>query len=158
MKAALALALTGAASAGSLMARGCSTVDNVITTFYGWPDNSPPGAGTAYDCGRGYTAGGSGTYDDPLTFATAPGEFNQCEVIYSSYLKKYLVFQDTCDQCTTDWSSGQYHTDIWTGSSTSGGGQNQIDCEDNLTPNNQQVVRSPASNLPVDSKFTLALS
>lgn len=37
----------------------CSTVSNVKITFYGWPDNSPPGAGTAYNCdGRNNIAGG----------------------------------------------------------------------------------------------------
>ena len=43
---------------------------------------------------------GSGTYSDPLTFASAPGEFSTCEVIYVPYLKKYARFEDTCDQCS----------------------------------------------------------
>lgn len=33
------------------------------------------------------------------------------------------------------------------------GGDDQINCENTLTPGNQQIVRNPASNLPVDSKF-----
>ena len=37
----------------------CSTESNFIVTFYGYPDNSPPGPGTAHDCGgRNYIAGG----------------------------------------------------------------------------------------------------
>jgi hypothetical protein len=37
----------------------CTTPGNFEVTFYGYPDNSPPGAGVAYDCGgRDYVAGG----------------------------------------------------------------------------------------------------
>lgn len=113
------------------------------------PDNSPPGAGTAYSCGygRGYTAGGKGTYADPLTFATAPGEFNKCEIIYDEYTRKYLVFQDTCAKCIKDWAKGIYHIDIWTGSATVNGGKAQIQCEDALTPNQgQPVVRNDTTS------------
>lgn len=31
----------------------CSTIEDVKLTFYGWPDNDPPGADNAFDCGRG---------------------------------------------------------------------------------------------------------
>ena len=42
------------------LSSACSTVPNVQITFYGWPDNSPPGAGTAYNCaGRNYIAQGT---------------------------------------------------------------------------------------------------
>jgi len=129
----------------------CSTQGDTTVTFYGYPDNSPPGAGTAYNCGgRNNIAGGTGTYADPLTFATADGEFQQCEIIYLPYLKKYLRYEDSCEQCTTDWSSGKAHIDVWTGSNSSNGGQNQIDCEDSLTPDAQSIVRSPPNNLDVD--------
>lgn len=37
----------------------CSTESDVEITFYGYPDNDPPSADIAYDCGRGYTAGGT---------------------------------------------------------------------------------------------------
>jgi hypothetical protein len=37
----------------------CTTESNFEVTFYGYPDNSPPGPGTAHDCGgRNYIAGG----------------------------------------------------------------------------------------------------
>lgn len=130
----------------------CSVVTGLTTTFYGFPDNSPPGAGTSYSCiGRGTTAGGVGSYADPLTFATAPGEFNKCEVIYAPYLKKYLTFQDECVECESDWKSGKKHIDIWTGSSTENGGQAQIKCEDDLTPASSSIVRNPPNNLEVNT-------
>lgn len=56
MKSVATLAAAGAALVG--FASACSIFSNVEVTFYGWPDNSPPGAGTAYDCGRNYIAGG----------------------------------------------------------------------------------------------------
>lgn len=70
---------------------GCYQFDKVEITFYGWPDNDPPSADTAYDCGgRNYIAGGSGTYEDPLSMASAEGEFSQCEIVYVPYLRKYV--------------------------------------------------------------------
>ncbi|KAL8949556.1 MAG: hypothetical protein Q9222_004348 [Ikaeria aurantiellina] len=88
--------------ASSLAERACSTITGVTHTFYGYPDNDPPGPATAYNCGgRNNIAGGTGTYTDPLTFASAPGEFSTCEVIYVPYLKKYARFEDSCAQCST---------------------------------------------------------
>ncbi len=79
----------------------CSTPGNYIVTFYGYPDNSPPGPGTAHNCGgRNFVAGGTGTYSDPVTFATAPGEFNVCEIIYLPLLTKYGRYEDDCAQCS----------------------------------------------------------
>lgn len=139
------------------LASACSVQGDVTTTFYGYPDNSPPGAAIAYtQCGRS-EAGGTGTYDDPVTFASAEGEFNVCDVIYAPYLKKYLRFEDECDQCTSDWNDGTWHIDVWIGSSTTNGGDNQINCEDDLTPDSQSIILNPASDLEVDCMFTLYL-
>lgn len=64
----------------------CSVVTTVKTTFYGAPDNDPPGAATAYNCGgRNYIAGGTGTYANPLTFASAPGEYDTCKYLPHLY-------------------------------------------------------------------------
>lgn len=43
---------------------------------------------------------GVGTYSNPVTFASAPGEFSSCEIIYVPYLKKYARFEDYCAQCS----------------------------------------------------------
>lgn len=145
---------SGPVSAGSASTGSCSVQFGVQQTFYGYPDNSPPGAGIAYtQCGRSQ-AGGTGTYDDPLTMATASGELKVCEVVYAPYLKKYLRYEDECAQCNTDWKNGgKWHIDTWTGSSTENGGQKQIDCEDSLTPDAaQSIIRNPSRDLPVDSK------
>jgi len=129
----------------------CQPVDNVKQTYFGFPDNSPPGAGIAYtQCGR-QLAGGTGTYDDPLTLATADGELDVCEVVYSYYLQKYLRHEDDCEACSNDWTQGIWHVDVWVGSSDQDGGQDQINCEDSLTVGNQAIIRNPPSNLPVDT-------
>lgn len=39
-------------------AAAASTIAPTLLTFYGYPDNDPPSADIAYDCGRGYTANG----------------------------------------------------------------------------------------------------
>ncbi len=98
----------------------CYTKSGVTISFYGYSNNDPTGAGTAYSCaGRNNVAGGKrttpfcnifdepennilgiGTYSNPLTFASAPGEFSDCEIIYLPYLKKYLRFEDSCAQCS----------------------------------------------------------
>lgn len=132
----------------------CSVVSNVKVTFYGYPDNDPPGANIAYSCGsRGYKAGGTGTYADPLTMASAAGEYTQCEIVYLPYLEKYLRYEDYCQECTDDYNNGKKHIDIWTGSSTVNGGQAQLNCEDSLTPDNtQSVIRQPSHTLTVNSE------
>ncbi|PYH92085.1 hypothetical protein BO71DRAFT_458377 [Aspergillus ellipticus CBS 707.79] len=135
----------------SIAAAGCASEPDFHITFYGLPDSESANALTAYDCGHNNIPGGTGTYNDPLTFATAPGEFAKCEIIYLPYLRKYLRFEDVCEQCITDFKSDRLHIDIWT-TSASNGGSNQIGCEDSLTPNGgQTVITSPPSNLPVSS-------
>ncbi|KAJ5612060.1 hypothetical protein N7510_005254 [Penicillium lagena] len=129
--------LLGVAFAG--VGTACSTPGNFTITFYGYPDNSPPGPG-------------SGTYDDPVTIATAPGELNVCEIVYLPLLTKYGRYEDDCAQCTTDYNNGQPHIDIWTGSATTNGGQNQINCEDDLTLGGRYtIVRDPPTNYGVNT-------
>jgi hypothetical protein len=76
----------------------CTKQSSTTVTFYGYPDNDPSGAGTACNCGdRNKVAGGSGSFHDPVTFATAR-EFKECEIIYIPYLKKYTRMEDSCEK------------------------------------------------------------
>jgi hypothetical protein len=158
------------------LATSAQTVNDVRHTFYGCkfemppsegtslialradPDNSPPGAGIAYDCGRGYKAGGTGSYDDPHTMASAPGEFDKCEIIWDPYTRKYLRFEDTCGTCTTQWKDNRrHHIDIWLGPTNKNDHQKVINCEDALTPDQgQPVVRNPPKDHAADSKSSCA--
>ncbi|HXT94923.1 MAG TPA: hypothetical protein VN853_01395, partial [Polyangia bacterium] len=91
----------------------------VYLTFYGWPDNSPPGGAIAYPQNGGFptvhdTAGGTGTYDDPITFATDKAELPVGTRLFAPVLEKYLIMEDDCAECDTDWSSSRkWHIDVW---------------------------------------------
>ena len=128
----------------------CSLLPQQQITFYGWPDNDPAGDDIAYVCpGRTGSATGTGTYADPLTLAFWVGDFNECELVYSPYLKKYLIAEDDCATC-----DGGNWVDIWTGTLTDSEAP-LVTCEDDLTRNSGYVhtlVRDPPSNLPVDGK------
>lgn len=64
------------------LVEACVKQGEATITFYGYPDNSPPGPDTAHNCdGRNFIAGGTGTFVDPLTMATAPGEYDVCEIV-----------------------------------------------------------------------------
>lgn len=129
----------------------------VYVTYYGWPDNDPAGTAIAYPKVDGYPtihngAGGIGTFNDPITFAAKVGRFPVGTKIYVPYIKKYVILEDTCASCTTNW------IDIWMESD--GNNTNKvIACEEYWTKENQLVeVNPPAgrevSTLPLFNKST----
>lgn len=123
---------------------------SMYVTFYGWPDNSPPGAAIAYPVIHSQ-AGGTGTYNDPVTFATDQNEFPPGTIVYVPFLSKYFIMEDDCAQCDSDWENSQsYHIDLWTGGDGSNADQ-QIQCEDFLTHNSADVIVNPPSDLSVDT-------
>ena len=133
----------------------------VYATYYGWYDNTPPGCATAYSgC-----AHGTGTYQDPITFASDKHEFPVGTILYYPTIEKYVRMGDDCQECDQDWSGKGpdggprlHHVDIWIG----GKGGNEFDvinCEDGLTqgmPNGSPLltpfVEHPPSNLPVSTE------
>ena len=64
--------LVGSASGGLLGGSPAyaATTQPTFLTFYGWWDNTPPGGDIAFPRLHN-TAGGRGTFADPITFATA---------------------------------------------------------------------------------------
>ena len=139
-----AAAFAGIALAGSAQA---ATTRNFFVTLYGWPDNSPPGDGTAFGSGH---AGGTGTYANPVTFATDQHELAPGTKVYYPYLHRYFIMQDECVECDQDWANGKYHIDLWVGGK--GGNTSAVlNCEDNLTQDSAQVILSPPSTEPVDT-------
>lgn len=117
-------------------------------TFYGWPDNTPPGNTIAYpDIHQ--TAGGTGTYTDPITFATDAREIAPGTRIYVPYLQKYFIMEDDCTASDIEWSSsGSWHIDIWIG------GQGYATVEPEATSltraEKQSVLISPPANESVN--------
>ena len=123
------------------------TLKSLYVTFYGWPDNSPPGAGIAYP-GLHSQAGGTGSYADPITFATDAREFAPGTILYVPFIEKYVIMEDGCAECSTDWARGKWHIDIWMNSNGSYDSQ-VLACENDWTQSTAQVEIDPPSNRPV---------
>jgi hypothetical protein len=137
----------GSAGAGS--DAGVVRTQAVYMTFYGWPDNSPPGNAIAYSKSDGFPtvhdgAGGTGTYADPITFATDQAELPVGTLLYAPVLQKYLVMEDDCAECDTDWSgSKKWHIDVWMNSNAADNGTAVLACEDQWTHTTTTVEVSP---------------
>jgi hypothetical protein len=134
----------------TMTAAQASTTQTVYMTMFGWPDNSPPGPDIAYpgSAPRHAQAGGLGTYDDPVTFASSPREFRVGSRVYVPRLKKYFVMEDSCAACVTEWRrSHRWHVDMWVGGE-GGDVASVLACEDSLTAD-VTLVSSPARGLPV---------
>jgi 3D (Asp-Asp-Asp) domain-containing protein len=125
-----------------------SSTTPVYVTFYGWADNSPPGNAIAYPMNGGHPtlhngAGGVGTYADPITFATAPAEFPQGTRLYVPFIEKYVMMEDSCGACTTDWNTRKWHIDIWMNSNGTENTGSLTGCESSWTRNQTDVEFNP---------------
>lgn len=121
----------------------------VYVTYYGWPDNDPAGNAIAYPKSDGYPvihegAGGTGTFENPVTFAAKVGKFPIGTKIYVPYIKKYVILEDTCASCTGNW------IDIWMESD--GNNQNKvIACEEHWTKESIPVEVNPPTGREVST-------
>jgi 3D (Asp-Asp-Asp) domain-containing protein len=137
---------TDASDAGATGEAG--TTVSMEVTFYGWADNSPPGNAIAYPMNGGYptvhdAAGGTGTYADPITFATDPTELAPGTRVYAPFIEKYLIMEDSCGQCETDWSSHARHIDVWMNSDGTEDPTDLENCEDQWTQTSTPVEIDP---------------
>ncbi|HEV2953528.1 MAG TPA: hypothetical protein VG015_05510, partial [Candidatus Dormibacteraeota bacterium] len=117
------------------------------------------------------SAGGTGTRYDPITFDSDPGEFPPGTMVYIPYFQRYFVMEDSCDDCTLDWTStgpeggpGFRLLEIWlTGGPADPDPTNDtatpppdlqafLDCEDRLGQDSTSVMVNPPDNLAVSSK------
>jgi Raf kinase inhibitor-like YbhB/YbcL family protein len=122
----------------------------VYFTLYGWPDNSPPGNGISYPSVHS-KAGGTGTYDDPVTFATNSGECAPGTRVYVPAFMQYAIMEDGCSECNTAWSANkQYRFDFWINSNASSDSMKVLDCELHWTQNQTVVEIDPPNGRPVD--------
>ncbi len=133
-----------ASEGGALMA--------VYVTFYGWADNSPPGDAIAYPKIHS-AAGGTGTYADPITFATDREEFAPGTILYVPFIEKYIVMEDDCVDCDSDWTMSQkWHIDLWMNSSAAESPDALAACENQWTRRSTDVEVGP----PPDRLVTTA--
>jgi len=152
---AVAIGLVGTGPAGAQ-----ATDVHAFMTLYGWVDNSPPGPVIAHPCLHA-TAGGTGTYADPVTFATDVSELGWCQVIYVPYMHRYFIHEDECSECDRDWNNLHlYRFDMWAGGDAASrhkpGRRALLRCESTWTnansvtdPNNPSIVVDPPPGLPV---------
>lgn len=128
-------------------------------TFYGYPDNTPPGKAIAHPVIH-RRAGGDGTYCNPTTFATEKA--NNATIpygtkIYVPFIKKYFVREDLCAASGPPVGSGsngcyKLWFDLWIGGNAHSNVKALVACERNLTPNGKvQIVLDPGPNLPVSN-------
>ncbi len=165
----IAMVLTGVgpAAAQSALTQSVSAAPHgsqqTFLTFYGWWDNTPPGGDIAHPV-KHKTAGGVGTYDDPITFATSTKEVKAGGKIYVPRVGKYFIMEDDCEECSADWNGKGpnggpklAHFDLWVGGK-GGDPFKAIQCEVALThynsdntPTMESVIVDPPSNEKVSS-------
>jgi 3D (Asp-Asp-Asp) domain-containing protein len=125
------------------------TTLSVYVTFYGWADNSPPGGAIAYPKSGGFptvhdVAGGTGTLADPVTFATDKAEFPAGTILYVPFIEKYVVMEDDCAECDSDWTGSQKrHIDVWMNSNAAEDMNALLQCEDAWTRTTANIEVNP---------------
>lgn len=96
--------------------RPAGSVETAFLTGYSLEDNSPPGTRST---SSGRSAGGTGTYADPITLAVgyAGGdEFPRGTVFYVPLVRAYFVVEDRCGACSEPTGTADYAIDLWVGS------------------------------------------
>jgi 3D (Asp-Asp-Asp) domain-containing protein len=135
-----------------------SVMMSVYVTFYGWADNSPPGGAIAYPMNGGYptlrnAAGGTGTYADPITFATDKNELPVGTRVYVPFIEKYVIMEDDCAQCDTDWTtSHKWHIDLWMNSNGTESSAALQTCEGNWTRASTVIEVNPPAGRAVTTR------
>ncbi len=105
-------------------------VPKAFITAYTWFDNTPPGSTTISDPIRHSSAGGTGTYEDPITIAVGHSkktgksvlDYPAGTIIYLPDVRRYFVVEDTCGDGPTP-ELGPCHS----GASDNGGATVWID-------------------------------
>lgn len=124
----------------------------VEITFYAGLDNDPLGSSDiAHPNGRHETAGGTGTYDDPVTLATDPDELPVGTLVYVPVLQKYFVMEDDCEGCIDEWQKSRHgHVDLWVSPTTDPA---VLRCEATLTPDGPTEIEiNPPAGRTVDTR------
>jgi 3D (Asp-Asp-Asp) domain-containing protein len=143
--------VTAESGAGNEAGSGgeAGVMQTVEMTFYGWDDNSPPGNAIAYPKSGGFptvhdAAGGTGTYADPITYATDKSELPIGTIVYAPVIEKYLVMEDLCGGCETDWTgSMKWHIDVWMNSDGTENANDLFACEDQWTQSATTIEIDP---------------
>jgi hypothetical protein len=135
------------------------------TTAYTYYDNTPPGSATISDPVIHQKAGGTGTYDDPITLAVGHSITNHKDTLdypagtkfYIPNVRRYFIVEDTCGDGSTP-QNGPCHTgypagttawvDMWIDGQT-GTKQAVNSCASKVTDGNGEshiIIKNPTSN------------
>jgi hypothetical protein len=127
------------------------TTKTVQITGYGIPDNDPPGSAIAHPVIH-QQAGGTGTFADPITFATDPNhDFAFGTKIYVPSVQEYFIAEDTCASAMGSTSDLPW-MDVWVGAQ--GGNSAALTNQIASSITNQsgvQVIVNPTADHIVDA-------
>jgi len=138
---------------------------NAYITGYSYYDNTPPGSPDISNPIIHSSAGGKGTYADPITLAVGHSILNGKDILdfpagtkfYMPYLKRYFIVEDTCGDGPTPQngpchkgypSTAKAWLDAYVGKGSSQSASDS--CMDMIT-NVHSVIQNPASTYPVVS-------
>lgn len=128
------------------------TSQSVWETSYAAIDNDPSGSRAIAYPSVHRQAGGTGTYNDPLTLAADVRWLPVGTRVYAPRWHKYYVMEDECVECEGDWSGSHFHhVDLYMSSSVQSG---VISCENAATKDqaeNDTIIINPDPNRPVDT-------
>jgi hypothetical protein len=97
-------------------------------------------------------AGGTGTYDDPVTFATDSDEEPPGTVIYVPAYLKYAIMEDACSDCSNAWTSSMtYAFKFWLASDARSDPRAVLQCERTWARSMTAVEVNPPPGRMVDT-------
>jgi hypothetical protein len=136
---------------------------SVKITFYGYPDNEDgfgnfgtnviahhqvwQGQARPTNSEGDPIASGTGTFANPITVAAGQGNslMPPGTLVYVTGLKKYLLVEDNCGNCTSAW------IDVWMESNAGNDPNAVLQCENNWTRDPKEIQINPPSGLVVDT-------
>ena len=124
----------------------------VAITLYGWADNTPPGPSLEYPIIH-QTAGGAGTFQDPISFAAEPKQFKPGTKIYVPRLRKYFIMEDWCESAHRKYTKkkGLPLIDLWIGGTEKSNRAELLEAENDLSQTPDVIYVNPPDNLEVDN-------
>lgn len=124
----------------------------VAITLFGWADNDPPSADIAYPVIHS-TAGGAGTFQNPITFAAEPFQFKPGTKIYVPRLHKYFIMEDWCESAHRKYmkKKGLPLIDLWIGGTAKSNKAELLEAENDLSQTPDVIYVNPPDNLEVDN-------
>jgi hypothetical protein len=127
-----------------------TVLNNVLRTMYGAPDNDPPNSANIANPVLHQQAGGTGTFEDPVSFASDPKDFAPGTKIYVPDLQKYFIMEDNCAHAMQN-PNDQLQVDLWTGGGPGIDAAKLLQIEFADTNENSTIIANPNAGHPVNT-------